>query len=217
MPVEKVCVVCGAAFKVPPTRAETAKACSSACAVKVRGATRALRYANVECRACGTEFRVPFAHIGRRVYCSRGCQHSDPVRKAVLSGSVSGGKNPSWRGGKSIRVDGYIYAAAPGHPYSHNGYVFEHRLVMEREIVLAAPSHEFIELVDGVRVIRRDLHVHHIDGDRANNRPDNLLIVTVAAHHAIHSGQKPRPGSYWPKPANEVFYTGAVEAQHTAD
>lgn len=29
-------------------------------------------------------------------------------------------------------------------------------------------------------------HVHHIDGDKANNNPGNLLLLTAADHHKLN-------------------------------
>lgn len=31
-----------------------------------------------------------------------------------------------------------------------------------------------------------DHEVHHIDGDKTNNRPSNLTVVSKAAHRSIH-------------------------------
>jgi hypothetical protein len=65
---------------------------------------------------------------------------------------------------------GYILVRAPkGHPYArHDGSILEHRLVMERRIGKYLDPDEFI--------------VHHKDGDRANNSPDNLEVQPYKTH-----------------------------------
>lgn len=36
----------------------------------------------------------------------------------------------------------------------------------------------------------RSYHIHHIDGDRNNNNPDNLLAISLQEHYDIHYRQK---------------------------
>ena len=38
----------------------------------------------------------------------------------------------------------------------------------------------------GRRVWGADSHVHHIDGDRNNNHPDNLILLCPQCHSARH-------------------------------
>jgi len=73
--------------------------------------------------------------------------------------------------GKKI-VDGYIKIYLPGHHRgTHQGYVFEHIAVAEKAFG---------------RQIELDEVVHHIDGDRQNNSPSNLVIMSRANHVKAH-------------------------------
>lgn len=93
--------------------------------------------------------------------CSLECQH---IRRSKPEGHarvVSGeGK-------------GYIQVKSTGHPYANNkGAVAEHRLVIEE--LIGRP------LVPGEVV-------HHIDMNRQNNHPENLILCySNAEHHLIH-------------------------------
>lgn len=73
--------------------------------------------------------------------------------------------------GRWIR-DGYVMVRMPGHPRANRSHqVYEHILVAER--VLGKP------LPPGAVV-------HHINEDRQDNRPENLLICDRAYHSHIH-------------------------------
>ena len=70
---------------------------------------------------------------------------------------------------------GYKMVKKINHKYkTGNGYVKKHRLVMEQSVG---------------RYLSRDEIVHHIDGNKKNNNIDNLMIVTMAEHRAIHNYQ----------------------------
>lgn len=85
---------------------------------------------------------------------------------------VRGTRNPRWRGGRYQIGTGYVVVSLPDHPHATvRGTIFEHRLVMEQKLGRYLLPHEV---------------VHHIDGDRANNHPDNLALVTREAHPPLH-------------------------------
>jgi hypothetical protein len=66
----------------------------------------------------------------RGKYCSLTC-----ARKAQHQNqSQTGENNPHWCGGKTTGTKGYIFRYMPEHPYSYNGYILEHRAVMEETL-----------------------------------------------------------------------------------
>lgn len=84
----------------------------------------------------------------------------------IRGGSKKGEQHPGWKGGRSKTPSGYISVMlSPDDPYycmaDIVGRVMEHRIVM-------------------ARTLRRPLTlketVHHVDGDKTNNAPENLQL-----------------------------------------
>ena len=89
-------------------------------------------------------------------------------------GIFSGSKHPNWKGGIKIDKSGYILTKCKDHPYSNSqGYMRQHRLVMEGHIGRYLESYEI---------------VHHINHKVQDNRIENLQI-TISSDHARHHRQ----------------------------
>lgn len=73
------------------------------------------------------------------------------------AGKSVGPNNPSWRGGRRVRSDGYVIVWTP------YGERLEHRVVIEQYIGRPLSDSEI---------------VHHRDGDKSNNDPENLAVMS---------------------------------------
>lgn len=77
------------------------------------------------------------------------------------------------KGGRIINTQGYIYIHKPDHPFcTRDGYVREHRLVMEKHLG---------------RYLDPKEAVHHINGIKDDNRIENLQLMTFSEHGKQHA------------------------------
>lgn len=109
-------------------------------------------------------------------------EHREKVVKTLSSQrDQTGSKNPVWKGGRSMQ-NGYVIIHAPDYPSSYsNGYVPEHRLVMERHLD---------------RLLLRKEHVHHLNGDKTDNRIENLILLSNSEHARTHRKQEIANGTF---------------------
>jgi len=104
------------------------------------------------CRECG---KLVGTYVTR---CKR-CSHLGP-------------RSHSWRGGHPKSGNGYVLVWSPDHPkHNKQGYVYEHRLVMEAFL--------------GRPLLPAEV-VHHINGIPDDNRTENLERFDSNADHLRH-------------------------------
>lgn len=196
------CAQCGQQFKRKQSAAVGAKSCycSVACSAAARPGRKhaaredAVRHYKV-CLQCGEEFRVTQTRKDTAKWCSRKCQGESPEWRAACAGKQVGDKHWRWAGGVYTQNDGYVRQQKSG----VTKRTFEHRQTILELMLAQEPNHPFLVEVDGVKKISSEIEVHHIDRDRANNAPDNLLAVTKHAHAQIHHrNRKPMPWECWP-------------------
>jgi hypothetical protein len=89
--------------------------------------------------------------------------------------NVSGKNNPNWNGGRRKAL-GYWLIWKPNHPFARkDGYICEHRLVMEKKLG---------------RYLKPSEYIHHKNGKKDDNREKNLeLFFNPGNHLNYHLGR----------------------------
>lgn len=123
-----------------------------------------------KCEVCGKEMSVKPSRYERTRFCSRECakQGWKGVRRSPSTEFYKGMLGVRWNGGV-WHSKGYRYVRQSDHPRANpNGYVAEHILVWE---------------MNNGRPLPEDWCVHHFNGVKDDNRPENLIGMPKKKHH----------------------------------
>lgn len=112
------------------------------------------------CETCGIEYPRTKVYSQRQWAIRRFCSRPCFFKSMTTGRRMSGG---------------YIQLRLPEHPLANrNGWVNEHRVVVHAAGIDIPRGH----------------HVHHKDGDKTNNKLENLEVLPGGVHSRLHSVQK---------------------------
>lgn len=155
----KPCPVCGTA--VYSTPAVPRKYCSKQC----HDTSQRVAQVDVNCASCGEAIPgLRPSEAATRRFCSKACEANGRIARRL----------DREHNGRPARVNesGYVLVWEPDHPRSkgYKGWMFEHRLVAEQTLGRLLDSTE---------------EVHHINRDKADNRQENLAVLSGSDHGYI--------------------------------
>lgn len=182
------CECCGKDFLCERQRINEHKHlfCSVECFSKFR---KSLTEPNCICPVCGSPFHVKPYHLKKykNHYCSKECHRI--AKQEYMKGDknhqygLKGSLNDSWKSDERISYYGYRLIRNLEHPFKNcDGFVFEHRLIAERYLLNDYNSVE----IEGKKYLKPEYDVHHIDFNKLNNSPDNLVVLTRSEHQKLH-------------------------------
>lgn len=177
--IAKQCKQCGVAYEAKRAQASS-KFCSLQCVGKSQtGKTHSSTKRRVDktCEICSIVFSVPRSHSKRQHCCSTACSYK---RRSIITAAS---KNPNWKGGLS------------GFPYPFNWGSISKRIRARDGNVCRNPN------CDGKG---GQIDTHHIDYDKMNVAPTNLIAVCTRCNTKANFGRE-----QW-----TIYYTKVLKSIH---
>ena len=180
--VIRTCPICGKKFKVVAARKSSARYCSYICYYKAHKGTNfheLISKIKRKCACCGTEFEMFPCKVKQEKgkYCSKECYTKDAV-----------GKNSwSWRDGSSFEP----------YPPEFNNNLKEETRKRDNYICQKCGKTQEEELLSS----NRKLAIHHIDYDKTNCNPNNLITLCVSCNAKVNINRE-----YWQQYFQKLIY-----------
>lgn len=84
--------------------------------------------------------------------------------------------HPNWKGGIRLGNDGYLEVVKPDWMSGKHRYTHYHRMI-------------YCLWNNGMNSLSSDIDVHHVDHNKMNNEPSNLIALTKSEHSRLHHAE----------------------------
>ena len=125
----------------------------------------------------GLSYHLVRKEIKRRVSDSEWSAHNTQVvtkkgQDYLRTADTTLWNHPNWKGGFRVGEDGYVEVIRP------EWYPGKHRYIHWHRIVYC--------MFNGMQPLPKDCDVHHINGDKMDNRLENLEVLSKSEHTKHH-------------------------------
>lgn len=204
--LSKPCKHCGKLIKGMPSQLAKRAFCSRKCAgaagaAAARGKRKTV-WVEIICQQCGKEFEVTPAWVrnGRRKFCSKKChmkgnyrpnrtgkRHKESSRKRIadaMSGKFLRENSSQWKGGHYYSATGYVYVMVD--------ILGPEKQALARTMLVGKKNQKYVleHRVEAAANLGRALLntevVHHLNGVKDDNRPENLIVQPRKDHTQTH-------------------------------
>ena len=199
---EMRCQRCGQLMTVFPSDIHKRKYCSRQCQNEAaKGRRWGTGKVTIPCERCGTPV-ISFKSQSFR-YCSKTCRYA---AQAERQKQIKGPRTSQWKGGRYLSGGGYYFLNINGLTDSDRALARQ----MRHQRTAVVMEHRFIMAKHLGRTLKRGEIVHHINGDKTDNRIENLelLILGTSKHYHHHPlVQCPHCGKHFPISKLEAQYS----------
>jgi len=171
-----LCCYCKVIYKVKPYLEKTSKYCSRSCKAKAERIQL-----KAPCGFCGKEFEHISSRVNKAKYCSKICYHRSQIGKGskqfncLYCNKIFFDSNCKKRKYCSIQC-----VKKPQREVFSPKYSTVRKKMIKENMINKCEKCNYDEVID-------ILGIHHKDGNRKNNKKENLMVLCPMCHSLIHN------------------------------
>lgn len=136
-----------------------------------------------ECFNCKNKFNI--RKIDKQKYCSLLCANKCPIRIEKVTQSLYGGSRHNQRHTEETKLRLSIIQKGK-HISPETEFKRTNGIGCYKKIAIENGAIPICKQCGKEGNFGRMIHIHHIDKNRRNNKPDNLIVLCVTCHNRVH-------------------------------